>query len=164
MRSLIRISLIAAGLAGLLLLSACGSSGEDVVSSDGTDGDTPVSSDVTGQSLPGATDTTVGQAWTRIESTEDLANPVIAEPLELVADPDDDQVVLVRFYGGVQECYGSRATVQQQDATSVVIRLESGAQPDAGDTACIEIAEAQELAVTLDAPLAGRTLTAAPAI
>lgn len=164
MRSLIRFSVLAAGLAGLMLVSACGSSGEDVVSSGATNGDTPVSSGVTSQSLPDASDTTAAQSWTRIEPTDDLVNPVIAEPQEILADPADDAVVLVRFYGGVQDCYGARATVLTQDAATVEIRLETGSQPDAGDRACIELAEAQELAVTLDAPVAGRTLTADPAI
>ena len=42
-----------------------------------------------------------------------------------------------------------------------VILVETGSQPDAGDTACIEIAEAQELQLVLDTPVEDRTLTAA---
>lgn len=164
MRTLIRFSVIAAGLAGLLAVSACGSSGDDVVSSAGTDGDTPTSSDPTVMTLPGGPDAPTTPSWARIEPTDDLVNPVIAEPQEIVADPEDDSVALVRFYGGVQDCNGARASVVSEDATTIVIRLETGAQPDAGDRVCIEIAEAQELAVPLDAPIAGRQLTAAPAI
>jgi len=164
MRTLIRWSFIAAGLGGLLLVTACGSAGEDVVSSGDDGGDTATSSGVTSQSVPGATDTTPGTSWKRIEPTDDLVNPIVAEPQEIVADPDDDRVALVHLYGGIQECYGARATVLSEDETTIVIRLETGGQPDAGDRACIEIAEAQELAVTLDAPIAGRELRADPAI
>ena len=164
MRTLTRSLLLATVVAGLVLTNACGSSGDDdVVASGGTDGDTPTSSPSTVVTLD-PTATTAAIAWTRIEPTEDLTGAVVAEPQELVADPDDDRVVLVHFYGGVQDCYGANATVVTQDATTVEIRLETGSLPDAGDRACIEIAEAQELAVTLDAPVGDRTLTAAPAV
>jgi hypothetical protein len=111
--------------------------------------------------LDGTDDTAV--TWARIDPTDDLVDPTVATPDSIVPDPDDPNAVLVRFYGGVQDCYGARATVVSQGADEVVIRLETGGRPDAGDTACIDIAEADELQVTLDAPVGDRTLTAATA-
>jgi hypothetical protein len=98
--------------------------------------------------------------WARIEPTEDLVDPTVATPDEIVADPDDPNAVLVRFYGGVEECFGARATVVEEGASEVRIRLELGGRPDAGDQACIEVAVAQELQLVLDAPVGDRTLTA----
>ena len=101
--------------------------------------------------------------WTRIDPTDDLVSPHVATPEEIVPDPDDPDAVLVHFYGGVQDCYGARVTVVEQGADRVVIRLETGGRPDAGDTACIDIAESQELQVALDGPVGDRELVAAEA-
>ncbi len=170
MRNAPRTSLIGLLLLGALLLTACGSSGEEV--SSGGDASTSttggnVSGGSTGSggtvaSVPGTADTTP-TSWTRIEPTEDLVGAVVATPIEVVADPDNDGVVLVRFYGGVQDCYGANATVVREDDSVIEVRLETGSRSDAGDRACIEIAEAQELAVTLDAPVGDRRLTASGA-
>ena len=143
-------------LALLLLAAACGDDGDEVdAGASPADPDSAVSSPaLTDPATPG-TDVT----WARIEPTEDLADPIVATPDELVPDPEDPDVVLVRFYGGVQECYGARAAAVETD-DEVRITLEVGSQPDAGDQACIEIAEAQELAVTLEAPVDERELIA----
>ncbi len=152
----------------VLLVAACGGDDSGEVDAGGVpagpaspatsttiDPDTPVSS-------PPQTDgDTVPFTWTRIEPTEDLVDPVVATPDEIVPDPDDPNAVLVHFYGGVQECYGARARIFGEDDTVVRILLETGGQPDAGDTACIEIAEAQELQVVLDSPVGDRQLLAA---
>jgi hypothetical protein len=162
MRTLTRPLILATVLVAALLLSACGSDGEDVAST-GTDGDTPVSSDATTSSLPGTAPTVDGatDVWTPIEPTTDLVGANVAAVDEIIADPDDDNVVLVRFYGGVPECYGANATVVTQDDSTVKIRLETGSRPDAGDIACIEMAQAQELSVTLDDPVGDREIVAA---
>ena len=149
------------------LAAACGGddSDSDVVAGDGgSNTDASAGDPDTAVSSPPATDddgSDPGATWTRIEPTEDLLDPVLATPDEIVADPDDPNAVLIHFYGGVQECYGARAAVMEETDTEVTIRLEVGNQPDAGDTACIEIAEAQELQLVLDAPVGDRTLTAA---
>ncbi len=170
MRNAPRTSLIGLLLLGALVLAACGSSGEEVSSGGGaptstTDANVSGGSTGSGGTVDpgsGAADTTV-TTWTRIEPTDDLVAAVVATPTEVVADPDDDQVVLVRFYGGVQDCYGANATVVREDDSVIEVRLETGSRSDAGDRACIEIAEAQELAVTLDAPVGDRRLTASGA-
>ncbi len=153
---------VALALALGLLLAACGSSDDEVVSSGdtGTADTTVPDTDVTMTSLPGGGTGTSVVSWARIEPTDDLVNPTVTEPTELLADPDDDSVVLVHFYGGVQDCYGARATVDETDE-AVEVTLETGSRADAGDRACIEIAQAQELTVELDAPLGDRALTAA---
>lgn len=159
-RSLIVLPAVLAVALGLLL-TACGSSDDEVVSSGdtGTTDTTSPDTAVTMTPVPGdGGDAPV--SWTRIEPTDDLVSPTVTEPTELVADPEDDSVVLVRFYGGVQDCYGARPSVDESDE-AVVITLETGSRADAGDRACIEIAQAQELAVGLDAPLGDRELTAA---
>lgn len=162
-----RSTLIAGIVLALALLTAgCGSGDEEVAStgdstSDTTSPDTP-SSDVTGQTLPG-TDDPSGTSWARIEPTDDLVGTAVVTPTELLADPEDDTVVLVRFYGGVQDCYGANVSVVREDDSVVEVRLETGTRPEAADQACIEIAEAQELAVTLDAPLGDRRLSASSA-
>ena len=146
------------------LAAACGADESDeVVAGDGGSSSTTADPDTAVSSPPlsdGGSDTVT---WTRIEPTDDLVEPVVATPDEIVPDPDDPNAVLVRFYGGVQECYGARATVVEQGADVVRIRLETGSRPDAGDQACIEIAEAQELQVVLDAPVGDRDLVAVTA-
>ena len=142
-------------LALLLVTAACGDDGDSVEASGTVDPDTPVSAPAGSDAPPGTDDV----QWLRIEPTDDLVDPVVATPDELVPDPDDPNAVLVRFYGGVQECNGARASVVESE-TEVRITLEVGARPEAGDQACIEIAEAQELVVTLDAPVGDRELIA----
>ena len=146
----------------LALAAACGDDGGDVEAgspgpSTTVDPDSAVSSPVA--TLPDDGSTAV--TWARIEPTDDLVSPNVATPDEIVPDPDDPNAVLVHFYGGVQDCYGARATVVEQGADRVVIRLETGSQPTAGDTACIDIAESQELQVALDGPVGDRQLVAA---
>lgn len=168
MRHAPRISLIGLFLVvAALVLAACGSSGEEV--SSGADPSTTTTSGNVSAGSPGSGGTvapgtgtadTTPIAWSRVEPTTDLVGAVVATPIELVADPDDEQVVLVHFYGGVQDCYGADATVVREDDSVVEIRLETGSRADAGDQACIEIAEAQELAVHLEAPVGDRRLSA----
>lgn len=144
-----------------LALAACGSSDDESVSSGdaGATSTTGPDAAVTGVPVTGGGTATTVVAWQRIDATDDLVSPTVTEPTELLADPEDDSVVLVHFYGGVQDCYGARATVDESD-DAVVVTLETGSRADAGDRACIEIAQAQELAVDLDAPLGDRDLTA----
>ena len=160
MRSLTRV-LLSLLVVATVAAGCGGDDGEDIVaggdgSSTTVDPDTPVSSPDMTVGGPGDPDV----AWARIEPTEDLVNPVVAVPDEVVADPEDPNAVLIRFFGGVRECYGARAAVVDEDADRVRVRLEVGAQPGAGDRACIEIAEAQELQLVLATPVDGRRLVA----
>jgi len=164
------LATLALALALALALTACGGDDGGEVEAGDTGAGTPTSvapsttaDPDTAVSSPPSTpgDTVPGTTWTRIEPTEDLVDPVVATPEEIVPDPEDPNAVLVHFYGGVQECYGARARVFGEDDTVVRILLETGTRPDIGDVACIEIAEAQELQVVLDSPVADRELLAA---
>jgi hypothetical protein len=174
-----RTSIItAAVLVGSLLLGACGDDEQLSADTPRPPSSQPASSD--GGTSPGGSspddpvvtsppNTDPGDGgipditWGRIASTPDLSDPVVQQPEELLVDPDDDRVVLVRFWGGVPECYAARVTIVEQGADRVVIRLETGTNPDTEpDTACIAMAVANEIAVTLDAPLGDRELVAAP--
>ena len=151
------------------LAAACGDDGGEVEASSATTGpattspattdpattgpDSPVSSPA-GTTPDDGTATDV--VWARIEPTDDLIDRAIRDPDSVVPDPEDPNAVLVRFYGGVQDCYGARVVVVRQDAEEIVLRLETGGRPVAVDTACIDIAEAQELQVVLDAPVGDR--------
>ena len=64
----------------------------------------------------------------------------------------------VRFYSGVEDCYGvERVDVEESDA-EVTVSVFTGSRPEARDLACIEIAELVAVVVTLDAPLGDRAL------
>lgn len=171
------IRLFAISFAVLVFTIACGDDTADVIAgdpdaSDVVDPDTPVGDDdtpvdddgtpVDSEPADPADGGDTGIGWERIEPTPDLTNPGVATPDELVVDPADPSAVLVRFFGGVGECYGAEATVVEQSDDVVRIRLEVGGRADIpADTACIAIAVAQELRVELDAPLGDRALRAA---
>ncbi|MET0148610.1 MAG: hypothetical protein ABW310_05610, partial [Acidimicrobiales bacterium] len=107
-RVLLPLLVIAAVAAG------CGGDDDEVVAADGGSTDsttTTVDPDTAVSSPPGTDDGSTAVTWTRIEPTDDLVDPVLATPDSLVPHPDDPDAVLVRFYGGVQECYGAQATV-----------------------------------------------------
>lgn len=130
--------------------------------SDGSSfGDQPV--DWSAADGPGSPDDDPGDiSWERIEPRYDLVNPTISFVQELAVDPENDSVVLVRFYGGVPECYGANAMAIYQDADAVRIVLETGSVIPDGDEPpmCIEIALAQELAVELPTPVGDAKLEA----
>jgi len=164
MRQLTRVLLPLLVIAALA--AGCGGDDDEVVAADGGSTDsttTTVDPDTAVSSPPGTDDGSTAVTWTRIEPTDDLVDPVVATPDSLVPDPDDPDAVLVRFYGGVQECYGAQATVVDQGPDEVSIRLEVGGRADAAGADCIELAEAQELLVPLDAPVGDRDLVAATA-
>ncbi len=171
MRHLTRTGLAALAVALLALVAGCGGDDSGQVEAAGSATTVDTGGESPGNTGSGGTvsDTTVSSddedtvQWARIDPTDDLVNPTVATPDEIIVDPDDDQTVLVHFYGGVQDCYGARATVVSQDDQEVRIRLETGGQPDSQGQTCIEVAEAQELAVHLDAPVGARDLVAAAA-
>jgi hypothetical protein len=68
----------------------------------------------------------------------------------------DQRTVEVRFYGGVEECYGLARVDVDSRKRSVVITLHAGRVPTA--EVCIEIAVLKAVRVNLTEPLAGRRL------
>jgi len=73
------------------------------------------------------------------------------------ADPvDDGRVLAVRYWSGVAPCSVLDSVEVDESATEVVVTLMVGHEPDAGDVACIQIAQLYETRVELRAPLGER--------
>jgi len=131
-------------------LVACGTgdTGGAVV---GAGGDTPATSP---PSDSGGGGTTTGARL--VEPTPGL-NGVIGTTIDSVAVVDD-VTLEVRFYNGVEPCYGVDHATATEAADAVTIEVGVGSNPDAGDVACVEMAELQAVRVTLAAPLGARTV------
>ena len=136
-----------AALLVLAVLAGCGS---------GSDGDTSVSSPPdTGPVTTEPGDPGSGGAAI-VTPTPGLGN-VNPTAIDSAASTADDKLE-VRFYNGVQACYGvDRVEVEETDA-DVTVTVFTGTLPGDGDRVCIDLAELQAVAVRLDAPLAGRAL------
>ena len=68
----------------------------------------------------------------------------------------DERTLEVRFWGGVEECYGVDRVDVEYGETDVTVTVFQGRVPTA--EACIEIAVLTAVRVTLDEPLAGRKI------
>jgi hypothetical protein len=68
----------------------------------------------------------------------------------------DERTVEVRFYGGVEECYGVDRVDVEYGKTAVTVTVYQGRVPTA--EVCIEIAVLTAVRVNLDEPLAGRKI------
>jgi hypothetical protein len=139
-----RLHIVAASLVAVALLTSCAGLREDGAAAPGPD--TPVSSTPD----PGNTPT--------------KPTPQLVEPRSGMVDirPQswdearvlDQRTVEVRFYGGVEECYGlARVDVDYRER-SVVITLHTGRVSTA--EVCIELAVLKAVRVNLTEPLAGR--------
>jgi hypothetical protein len=140
---------VGCGIAAVLLLGACAGRGENRGTSGQPDPDSDVSTTVPSPSSP-----------------EPEPTPLFVTPRQGLVDvrpnPFDNVVVLdertleVRFWGGVEECYGvDRVDVEYED-TEVVVTVYQGRVPTA--EVCIEIAVLTAVRVKLDEPLAGRKI------
>ena len=99
-------------------------------------------------------DTADDMVWTPIEVTPDVEGDVTVPTGEFVDAIGND--LTVGFWMGTDACFAVKAVDVTETDTKVavdisVVRL-------AGIDACIEIAEARSVTVTLDAPLGGRIL------
>jgi hypothetical protein len=68
----------------------------------------------------------------------------------------DDRTLEVRFWGGVEECYGVNRVDVEYGETEVTVTVYQGRVPAA--EVCIEIAVLKAVRVNLDEPLAGRKI------
>jgi hypothetical protein len=68
----------------------------------------------------------------------------------------DERTLEVRFWGGVEECYGVDRVDVVYGETEVTATVYQGRVPTA--EVCIEIAVLTAVRVKLDEPLAGRTI------
>jgi hypothetical protein len=146
-------------LALLLLvpLAACGDDGGDA-STDGPDDpvttspDDPVDDDGDGT---GGTDPVEPGGPAIVAPEPGLLNPNPSAIDSVVAVEGEGDKLEVRFYNGIQACYGlDRVEVDETDER-VTIGIFTGVRPP-GDQVCIDIAELQATIVTLDAPLGDR--------
>jgi hypothetical protein len=70
----------------------------------------------------------------------------------------DGSKLEVRFYSGVEDCYGLERIDVEETEADVTVAVFTGSRPEARDVACIEIAELVAAVVTLDAPLGDRAV------
>ena len=146
-RNGVRLRSLVAVLA-VIAAAVLGACGDD----DDTSLDTPTSD---GSLDPPAGDANPEAPERRLlEPTPGLVDP-IPSAIESYAELEGTTLEL-RFYSGVEECYGlDRVDVEELDAT-VTVTVFVGRRPEA--EVCIEIAESVATKVDLAAPLAGRTL------
>jgi hypothetical protein len=71
---------------------------------------------------------------------------------------DDDRTLTINFWSGVEPCYVLDHVDVSYTDDAVTVTLFQGSDPTAGDVACIEIAMLKQVTITLDQPLAGRTI------
>jgi hypothetical protein len=132
----------------VLGLGACGGDDDGGVVAD--DPDAPV----TGAPDPGGP---APDGGARIVTPTPGLDGVVRAALDSAVVLDDGRLE-VRFYGGVQECYGVDHVDVAETDTEVTVSVFTGSRPEAAARACIEIAELQAVIVTLDAPLAERVV------
>jgi hypothetical protein len=70
----------------------------------------------------------------------------------------DGRTVTVSFWSGVEPCYVLDHVDVRYGKGTVTITLYEGSDPDAKDTACIEIAQYKSVTITLDEDLGDRKL------
>jgi hypothetical protein len=78
--------------------------------------------------------------------------PIPWEKVDVV----DERTIEVRFWGGIEECYGVDRVDVEYRANEVAVTVYQGRVPAA--EVCIEIAVLTAVRVSLDEPLAGRTI------
>jgi len=153
-------SLSATLLAVVLLVGACADSGSTPQTSPplAPDDDVTISTPdrpATDQE-PGAEPT---EGWAPLTPRFDMRSEQLIAP-EQVLPTTDGQAILVRFWGGVEPCFGARVELAEFD-DSVEVQLFSGLPPGAEVTTCIAMAVAYEIEVPLLSPLGDRQIVIA---
>ena len=132
-----------------MLLAACAGRGEDRRVSGRTGPDSAVSTTVPSRSSPAPQPTPL-----LVTPRQGLVD-VRPNPFEKVAVLDE-RTIEVRFWGGVEECYGVDRVDVEYGMSALTVTVYQGRVPTA--EVCIEIAVLTAVRVTLDQPLAGRTI------
>lgn len=141
---------VAGGILAALLLAACAGRGEGPRPPSGQpDPESPVSGTVPSLAPPGPDQTPL------LVSPRPGLVDVRPSPWDKV-EVLDERTIEVRFYGGVEECYGVDRVDIEYRANEVAVTVYQGRVPTA--EACIEIAVLTAVRVTLDEPLAGRQI------
>ncbi|MDV2476567.1 hypothetical protein ACFWDA_11210 [Rhodococcus zopfii] len=104
---------------------------------------------------------TLPQAPAPADATTFTARPDLLDPhpVEITSWSPIGDGIAVHFETGTPECYSVDATVTET-STSVTVALQGGMLPEGADRMCIQIAVTGVLELPLQAPLAGRTVTA----
>jgi hypothetical protein len=138
-----------------LLVTSCG---DDVIEQGTT---APPSDDSGSASSPSQTGGTPPPAGSgqgaSIRSRSDLIDARPLDPESVTADPANNSRLLVRFWGGVEPCFGVEVRVVES-TTDVKVTVLGGAPPDARERTCIALAKLYESAVDLRSPLGSRTI------
>jgi hypothetical protein len=141
---------VAGGILAALLLAACaGRDGDRRPPSSQPDPESPVSGTVPSMAPPGP-----DQRPVLVSPRPGLVDvrPTPWDKVEVL----DERTIEVRFWSGVEECYGVDRVDVEYRANEVAVTVYQGRVPTA--EACIEIAVLTAVRVTLDEPLAGRQI------
>ena len=92
-----------------------------------------------------------------IRSRTDLTDARVFEPESVNVDPANSQRLLIRFWGGVEPCFGVEVRVVES-TTDVKVTMLSGAPPEGQGKACIALAKLYEASADLKAPLDARSI------
>ena len=92
-----------------------------------------------------------------IRSRTDLIGARAFEPESVAADPSNNQRLLIRFWGGVEPCYGVEVRVVES-ATDVKVTVLGGSPPGAEAISCIALAKLYQATADLNTPLGTRTI------
>ena len=157
MRLRLSIPALLLSIASVALLAGCGDDtlGQSTTSpptSDPSGGSvsSPPQLDGTG-SIPGS-----GQPGA-IRSRTDLVDSRVFQPDSVTADPTNNQRLSIRFWGGVEPCFGVEVRVVESP-TDVKVTVLNGIPPDARDKSCIALAKYYEATADLKNPLGTRAI------
>jgi hypothetical protein len=129
-----------------VVLAGCGSDSDD-------SGDVAVTNPPdSAPSDPGA-----GDGSARVVTPTPGLDGVVPAAIDSASALDGNKLE-VRFYSGVEDCYGLERIDVEETEAEVSVAVFTGNRPEARDIACIEIAELVAAVVTLDAPLGERTV------
>ena len=103
-----------------------------------------------------APDPGTGQAGP-IRSRTDLIDPRPFEPTSVIADPSNNQRLLIRFWGGVEPCFGVEIRIVET-TSDVKVTVLGGSPPDAIGRSCIALAKLYEASADLKTPLGTRAI------
>jgi hypothetical protein len=139
----------------LFLVTSCG---DDAIEQGTTGPPSDDSGSVSSPPQTGDTPPAPGNGAAAIRSRSDLVDARPVEPESVTSDPSNNKRLLVRFWGGVEPCFGAELRVVES-ATEVKVTVLGGAPPDARDRTCIALAKLYEGALDLRDPLGSRTIT-----
>jgi hypothetical protein len=147
---------LVAGAILALLTAACGDDSID----QGTTAprsDDPSGSVSSPPANPGGAPPTGAGGAAPIKSRNDLVGATPLEPESVVVDPANQRRLLVRFWGGVEPCFGVELRAVES-ANDVKVTVLGGAPPEGRDRACIALAKLYEATIDLKDPLGTRTI------